>query len=90
MTAVTMDGESLAKELKDQLRTRIRALTDAGSTPGLGTILVGDDGPSARYVGMKHKDCAEVGLHSVDRRLPNDATQEQVGCDRRAQRRSSG
>ena len=78
MTAVTMDGESLAKELKDQLRTRIRALTDAGSTPGLGTILVGDDGPSARYVGMKHKDCAEVGLHSVDRRLPNDATQEQV------------
>lgn len=72
-----IDGKSLAKELKDQLRTRIQILTDAGSTPS-GTILVGDDGPSRRYVGMKHKDCAEVGLHSGRRRLPNDATQVQV------------
>ena len=47
-------------------------------TPGLGTILVGDDGPSANYVVMKHRDCAELGMASVDRRLPADATQAEV------------
>lgn len=78
MTAVNMDGETLAQRLKDDLRDRITRLTDAGAAPGLGTILVGDDGPSARYVGMKHKDCADIGLHSVDVRLPNDATQDQI------------
>lgn len=78
MTAINMDGEALASRLKDELTGRVQALTEAGAAPGLGTILVGDDGPSARYVGMKHKDCAEIGLHSVDVRLPNDATQQQV------------
>lgn len=78
MTAINMDGESLAQKLKDDLRTRVEALADTGVAPGLGTILVGDDGPSTRYVGMKHKDCAEIGLHSADVRLPNDATQQQI------------
>ncbi|MCB1256159.1 MAG: bifunctional 5,10-methylenetetrahydrofolate dehydrogenase/5,10-methenyltetrahydrofolate cyclohydrolase [Microthrixaceae bacterium] len=78
MTAVKLDGEALATDLKQQMRARVERLTEQGYAPGLGTILVGDDGPSARYVGMKHKDCAEIGIHSVDRRLPNDATQAQV------------
>lgn len=78
MTAITLDGERLATELKDDLAGRIAALADRGITPGLATVLVGDDGPSAKYVGMKHHDCAQVGISSVDRRLPADATQEQV------------
>jgi methylenetetrahydrofolate dehydrogenase (NADP+)/methenyltetrahydrofolate cyclohydrolase len=78
MTAITLDGEALATALKDDMRTRIAALADRGITPGLGTILVGDDGPSAKYVGMKHRDCADLGFVSVDRRLPADATQAQV------------
>ncbi len=78
MTAVTLDGNRLADDLKADMVTRIAALADRGITPGLGTILVGDDGPSAKYVGMKHRDCAEVGMTSVDRRLPADATQAEV------------
>ena len=78
MTAITLDGNRLADDLKADMAVRIAALAERGITPGLGTILVGDDGPSARYVGMKHADCAQVGMHSVDRRLPADATQAQV------------
>lgn len=78
MTAITLDGNALAAEIKADLAQRVEKLKAAGITPGLGTVLVGDDGPSAKYVGMKHRDCAELGIESVDRRLPADATQEQV------------
>jgi methylenetetrahydrofolate dehydrogenase (NADP+)/methenyltetrahydrofolate cyclohydrolase len=78
MTAITLDGDALAAQIKDDLRRRVAALAAEGVVPGLGTILVGDDGPSANYVGMKHKDCAQVGLHSVDKRLPATATQAEV------------
>lgn len=78
MTAITLDGEALANRIKDDLRGRIAALAERGVTPGLGTILVGDDGPSAKYVSMKHRDCADLGMASIDRRLPADATQADV------------
>ena len=78
MTAITMDGEALSAVVKDELRTRIEALADRGITPGLATVLVGDDGPSANYVSMKHRDCVELGMHAVDRRLPTSATQAEV------------
>lgn len=78
MTAITMDGEALAARIKDDLRRRIATLADRGVVAGLGTILVGDDGPSANYVSMKHRDCAELGMRSVDRRLPASATQAEV------------
>ncbi len=78
MTAITLDGNRLADDLKADMAARTAALAERGITPGLGTILVGDDGPSAKYVAMKHADCAQVGMHSVDRRLPADATQAQV------------
>ncbi len=78
MAAINMDGEALAAEVKADLATRMAALAAQGVTPGLGTILVGEDGPSAKYVSMKHKDCADLGMKSVDVRLPGDATQAQV------------
>ena len=78
MTAITLDGEALAQRIKDDLRTRVAALAERGVTPGLGTILVGDDGPSAKYVSMKHRDSEELGMVSVDRRLPATATQAEV------------
>lgn len=78
MTAITLDGEALATRIKDDLRERVAALAERGVTPGLGTILVGDDGPSARYVSMKHHDCADLGMASIDRRLPADATQAEI------------
>jgi methylenetetrahydrofolate dehydrogenase (NADP+)/methenyltetrahydrofolate cyclohydrolase len=78
MTAIKMDGEALAARIKDDLRRRVTTLADQGVVAGLGTILVGDDGPSANYVSMKHRDCAELAMRSVDRRLPAEATQAEV------------
>ena len=74
MTAKMLDGEAAAAAVKDDLRARIATLEDRGVTPGLGTVLVGDDGPSAKYVAMKHADAAELGMHSADVRLGADAT----------------
>jgi len=78
MTAIKLDGELVASKLKTDLRTRIAALAERGITPGLGTLLVGDDGPSANYVAMKHRDCEALGLHSREVRLPATATQAEV------------
>jgi methylenetetrahydrofolate dehydrogenase (NADP+)/methenyltetrahydrofolate cyclohydrolase len=78
MTARTLDGEALASELKVDLRHRIEALSGKGVVPGLGTLLVGDDGPSANYVAMKHRDSEELGMTSKDVRLPADASQADV------------
>ncbi len=78
MAAINMDGNSLAAQVKSDLAKRIGALQQQGVTPGLGTVLVGDDGPSQKYVSMKHADCAELAMVSVDRRLPRDATQADV------------
>ena len=78
MTATVMDGEALATRIKADLATRIVALAERGITPGLGTVLVGDDGPSHKYVSMKHADCAALGISSRDVRLPATATQAEV------------
>src|SRR3954451_8763804 len=78
MTAQTLDGEAVAAQIKAELVHRVELLIDRGLTPGLGTILVGDDGPSANYVAMKHRDCAELGMVSRDEHLPASATQEEV------------
>jgi methylenetetrahydrofolate dehydrogenase (NADP+)/methenyltetrahydrofolate cyclohydrolase len=56
----------------------VARLRSAGVTVGLGTILVGEDGPSARYVAMKHADCAEVGIHSAHEHLPADVSQAEL------------
>jgi methylenetetrahydrofolate dehydrogenase (NADP+)/methenyltetrahydrofolate cyclohydrolase len=78
MAAIRMDGEALAAKVKADLSARMEKLAESGVTPGLGTVLVGDDGPSQKYVSMKHADCAEIGMHSVDVRLPATATQTDV------------
>ena len=78
MAAILLDGEALAAKLRAELGARVAELRGVGVTPGLGTILVGDDGPSARYVAMKHQDCAQVGIVSVHEELPGDVTQEHL------------
>ncbi len=76
MTAVLMDGNALRDEIIVALRTRIEA---AGSPAiCLATVLVGDDGPSQRYVRMKHVKAAEAGLTSRHVDLPPNATQAEV------------
>jgi methylenetetrahydrofolate dehydrogenase (NADP+) / methenyltetrahydrofolate cyclohydrolase len=73
-----LDGKAAAATVKEDLRARVKALSERGVTPGLGTVLVGDDPGSHAYVDGKHRDCAEVGIASIRYDLPADATQEQV------------
>ena len=76
--AVRIDGNSVAREIKQELAPRVEALKGEGRRPGLGTILVGDDPGSHSYVAGKHRDCAEVGIASIRIDLPATATQEEV------------
>jgi methylenetetrahydrofolate dehydrogenase (NADP+)/methenyltetrahydrofolate cyclohydrolase len=78
MTATILDGKTVAAAIRADLTQRVAKLTAAGLTPGLGTVLVGDDPGSRAYVAGKHRDCAQVGIRSIRRDLPADATQAQV------------
>ena len=73
-----LDGKALATIVKADLRTRTEVLKTRGITPGLGTILVGDDAGSHSYVAGKHRDCQEVGINSIRVDLPASATQGDV------------
>lgn len=78
MTAITLDGVATASAVKQELATRIAQLKVQGVTPGLGTLLVGDDPASRSYVAGKHRDCAEVGIESIRVDLPTTATEADV------------
>jgi methylenetetrahydrofolate dehydrogenase (NADP+)/methenyltetrahydrofolate cyclohydrolase len=78
VTAQVLDGKATLAAIKDDLRQRVAALADRGIHPGLGTLLVGDDPPSHSYVRSKHKDCAEIGMNSIQRELPADASQADI------------
>ncbi len=75
MSAQILDGKATAAVIKNELRDVVSRLA---IKPGLGTVLVGDDPGSHSYVGGKHKDCAEVGIHSIRVDLPASASQADV------------
>jgi methylenetetrahydrofolate dehydrogenase (NADP+)/methenyltetrahydrofolate cyclohydrolase len=78
MTAIILDGRATAAAIREDLTRRVAKLAALGAPPGLGTILVGDDPGSHVYVNAKHRDCAQVGIRSIRRDLPADASQQQV------------
>lgn len=78
MSAQILDGKALAASIKRDLAARTSALVAKGITPGLGTVLVGDDPGSHSYVGGKHRDCEEVGITSIRIDLPATASQADV------------
>jgi methylenetetrahydrofolate dehydrogenase (NADP+)/methenyltetrahydrofolate cyclohydrolase len=78
MSAQILDGKLLASTIKAQLTIRVAALKSKGITPGLGTVLVGDDPGSVSYVNGKHRDCKEVGINSIRFDLPNNATEKDI------------
>ena len=78
MTAQLLDGERLAQRIKMELADRAARLTANGRTPGLGTLLVGENPSSARYVEMKIEECKEIGIRSFDVHLASSATQEEI------------
>lgn len=78
MAAKTLDGKACAKEIKEELRTAVASLAEEGIVPGLATVLVGEDPGSKWYVAGKHRDCAEVGIHSIRRDLPESVSQDEL------------
>jgi len=78
VTARILDGKAVAAQIRADLAQRAAALAARGIMPGLGTVLVGDDPGSHAYVNGKHRDCAQVGIASIRRHLPAEATQAQV------------
>jgi len=78
VTAQILDGTATLNAIKAELAERVAKLKEQGITPGLGTVLVGDDPGSHWYVGAKHKDCAAIGINSLRHDLPATATQAEV------------
>ncbi|NDR53040.1 bifunctional methylenetetrahydrofolate dehydrogenase/methenyltetrahydrofolate cyclohydrolase [Actinomyces sp. 565] len=76
--ARVLDGKATAAALKAELAERVAALRERGITPGLGTVLVGEDPGSVKYVAGKHADCAEVGIESIRVDLPATTTQAET------------
>jgi len=78
LTAVLLDGLATARAIKAELTLEVQKLKSKGITPGLGTLLVGDDPGSLSYVAGKHRDCAQVGINSVRIDLPASASSADV------------
>ncbi|HET7326475.1 MAG TPA: bifunctional methylenetetrahydrofolate dehydrogenase/methenyltetrahydrofolate cyclohydrolase [Nocardioidaceae bacterium] len=78
MTAQILDGKATAATIRGELAQRVERLRAHGITPGLGTVLVGDDPGSQSYVAGKHRDCAQVGIESIRVDLPAEATQDDI------------
>ncbi len=78
MSAIILDGRATAAAIRADLTERVARLRAQGVVPGLGTLLVGDDPGSRSYVAGKHRDCAQVGITSLQRELPATATQNEV------------
>jgi methylenetetrahydrofolate dehydrogenase (NADP+)/methenyltetrahydrofolate cyclohydrolase len=78
MAAKILDGAALAATMLTELRARVERLRAAGKVPGLGTILVGEDGPSQAYIAGKHADCESIGMNSIGIKLGADASIAEV------------
>ena len=75
---IVLDGKALAGKIKEDLSARVALLRKNGIEPGLGTLLVGNDPGSLKYVAGKHKDCEEVGIRSIRCDLPEDASEDDI------------
>ncbi|EID53752.1 5,10-methylene-tetrahydrofolate dehydrogenase/methenyl tetrahydrofolate cyclohydrolase [Saccharomonospora xinjiangensis XJ-54] len=73
-----LDGRATKDAIFAELAPRVSALREQGRTPGLATVLVGDDPGSQAYVKMKHADCAKVGVNSIRKDLPSDISQAEL------------
>ncbi|HEX4466137.1 MAG TPA: bifunctional 5,10-methylenetetrahydrofolate dehydrogenase/5,10-methenyltetrahydrofolate cyclohydrolase, partial [Solirubrobacteraceae bacterium] len=82
MPADIIDGKAIAARVRAEVAVEVAAFSaEYGRSPGLATVLVGEDPASAVYVGGKQRACAEVGMVPFDRRLPADATHDQVAAE---------
>jgi len=78
MAAQLLDGNALLESVKADLAERVDKLVERGMTPGLATVLVGDDSNSAAYIRSKHAACEDVGVASIRRELPATTTPDEL------------
>lgn len=78
VAAKIIDGRQIAAQMREELKQRIAVLRQRGIQPGLAVILAGDDPASQSYVKSKAKACAEIGIYSVDNRLPAEISEEEL------------
>lgn len=78
MTAITLDGNVVLRQVKAELRARVDKLVAGGVTPGLGTVLVGDNPASAKYIEMKQKNCRELGIAPIHEHIPASRSQSDL------------
>jgi methylenetetrahydrofolate dehydrogenase (NADP+)/methenyltetrahydrofolate cyclohydrolase len=79
MSAKIIDGKEIAKQVKEEVKEAVTKMeAEHGYTPGLATVLVGEDPASATYVRSKQRNCKRLGIRSIGHTLPADATQEEV------------
>jgi len=82
MGATIIDGKAIAVRVRGEVAAEVREFSArTGSAPGLATVLVGNDAGSEVYVRAKQRACAEVGIVPFDRRLPADASAEEVASE---------
>ena len=85
MSATIIDGRAVAARVRDEVARGVAELVaETGRSPGLATVLVGDDPGSAVYVSGKQRACREVGMAAFDRRLPADASEQRVAEELKA------
>ena len=78
MTANIIDGKAIAADIREEVKRETKTLTDRNITPGLATVLVGEDPASKIYVSSKQKACAEVGIKVWDHPLPASTPQDEL------------
>lgn len=78
MSAQILSGKDVATSVRAEVAERVSALRQRGRSVGLATVMVGDDPASKVYVRNKHRDAEKVGMISIDRHLPDTATQAEV------------
>ncbi len=78
MSAQIIDGAAIAQAVRDEVKTEADQLRGQAVEPCLAVMLVGENPASKVYVGMKQKKCAEVGIKSVDMRLPEHTSQDEI------------
>lgn len=79
MTAKLIDGSAIAEKVREQVRQGVEAMRDEFDyTPGLATVLVGEDPASATYVRMKQRMCQKLGIRSIGHTMPAESSQEEV------------
>ena len=76
--AILMDGKALAAKMRLQIKEKVEALTAAGTEAALAVIIVGNNPASRFYVNNKKKDCAECGIRSIEKAMPEETTEEEL------------